>query len=253
VATVTGALITGTIALTVGILAYIFGKRQKEHEIRFSGLYERRAKIIAQLHKLLNELSTKFEDWPENDEDSEGQNLHEQADSLKQTLDKFRSCFYGQAIWFRESNSEEADRFYQQTEAFYRRAQTHWFALYSANTIKEENDANQRFKNWVEISYPTIREALESEFGRALGMKKKAGGTAVLSGWRRMGAGVVGTTLIGGGLGFLLQHFVSGLSTCSGIFVGVCIGLGMGLLLEHISPSRTPVPLEEEQDPFGEV
>jgi hypothetical protein len=57
------ALITGTVSLTVGVLAYIFGRLQKEHEVRFSRLHERRAEVVAELYQLLHEISVGFEQW----------------------------------------------------------------------------------------------------------------------------------------------------------------------------------------------
>jgi hypothetical protein len=62
-ATLLAASLTGIVVLSVAFVTYFLNRRQGEYKVRYAGLHERRAKIVAGLFRLLKELEADFEDW----------------------------------------------------------------------------------------------------------------------------------------------------------------------------------------------
>src|SRR4051812_37145593 len=98
-ATMMGAAITGAAALTVGVLAYIFGRVQKEHEVRFTRLYERRAAVTAKLYRLLKELSGGFETWRSHHNAKEVTEREQQHEYTGEKLNELLACYTNEDIW----------------------------------------------------------------------------------------------------------------------------------------------------------
>lgn len=237
-ATILGASITGSIALTVGVLAYIFGRLQKEHEVRFTRLYENRARIIAELFTLLQDLLNCFTDWRDFHQQERDEERNSRNKPIRETLDEFHNVLRTKEIWMSKGTSDRLHEFYEAVDA-------KWYS--TALPVLEEGKAQEiagNVQSWVEDSLPNLISDLEREFRATLGIREESEGRIIMGARKRIAAGWTGSALIGlglfGGFGGVFYEQLQQSLSKSWVFLlcSLSVGLGAGMLLEYIRPSR---------------
>jgi hypothetical protein len=195
VATLIAALITGTIALTVGILAYIFGRMQKEHEVQFSRVHEQRAKIVADLYKVLYDIQKGIDKWKQYTL-MEGAKVAEQRKTflaIAKLIDKFADCYCKEDFWISDGTRRKLD-------GFYGRASDIWNESAIDNPEADEEIIDAR-----RSELDDLRRILKAEFREVLGISDSQGTTGgggkmqIYPGGVRLAFGLLGPTLIGFG------------------------------------------------------
>jgi len=223
VAPIIAALITGTVSLTVGVLAYIFGRVQKEHEVRFTRLYERRAEVIAALYTLLHDISEGFRTWAHYDRiPGEANERNKAFRSVRSDLDKFRRCYLEKDIWISEGTRKKLDQLYG-----------------GVNEVWNQSAIEEARRKGIRTYLPrvnTLREELKAEFRSVLGVMDSGDEMNVVSGRLRVIFGLTGPSLIGLGVGGLI-HLLRG-DTAWILLWSSLVGLGIGLLLEFVRPTK---------------
>lgn len=232
VATIFAASITGSAALTVGVLAYVFGRLQKEHEVRFTRLYERRADVVATLYTLVHQLSVGFDTWRSHHNAGQVAERDQQNQPIRKKLDEFRDCYVEKDIWLSETTFKEARTFYEEISA-------RWVDLDRPMREEEAEQVATDVSGWVESTLPTLKDGLRSEFQEVLGISGDRGqneGDAIFRGRWRLLVGLMGLLSVGGSVGLILGYFIECYQV--GILAGLLAGLGIGLFLEYLRPSR---------------
>jgi hypothetical protein len=148
VATLAAALFTGSAVLAAAVIAYIFGRRQKEHEVTFAGVYERRADAIADMYGEIADLDQGLPAWisylqniearkeilnkqrpsqdQQNREEQERIIREETQESIKQfaglesKLLHLKLYFERQRIWFSETTCQKIEDIIKLQEGFLR-------------------------------------------------------------------------------------------------------------------------------------
>jgi hypothetical protein len=230
-ATLLAASITGVVSLTVGILAYLFGRIQKEHEVRYSRLYEKRAEVLASLYETLHELTRRFNIWRSFHRRRQIPRRDEQNEPIREILDQFYKVYREQDIWISRDTWTRLDVVYRELDEKWQTA---------ALPTEEQNakEVERRVEAWVNESLPNLVDGLRIEFQEILGINKSSDaseGRNILQGKIRVITGIVATSLIGLGLGGILSQFIH---WWVALLSGLGIGLGVGLLLEFIFPSK---------------
>jgi hypothetical protein len=237
VATVLGALITSSIALTVGVLAYVFGRLQKEHEVRFAWLYERQAEITVELYTYLQGLLDRFTDWRDFHEQGREDARDTQNQPIRETLDKFHEVLSMKEIWMSEDTVKRLRGFYEEVD----------YQWYDAALPAEEGRTQEiagSVYGWVGNALPTLIRDLKSEFRATLGIRDESERHVILGPKARIAVGWLGSSLIGLGLsgafGGLLYNYLEHPLGKWWVFLlsGLAVGLGLGMLLEYLRPSR---------------
>lgn len=236
-ATILGASITGSIALTVGVLAYIFGRLQKEHEVQFTRLYESRAEIIASLFTLLQDLLNRFTNWRDFHEQDRKDARDGENQPIRDTLDGFYEVLRRKEVWMSKGTSERLHEFYKEVDE-------KWYSAALPADQGRAQEIAESVQGWVEQSLPNLIDDLKSEFRETLGIRDESEGRIFLSvGWR-IAVGWLGSAFIGLGLaslfvGLLRDDLPQALNQWwFHPLCGLAVGLGFGMLLEYIRPSR---------------
>src|SRR5215217_674613 len=207
IAPIIAALITGTVALTVGVLAYVFGRLQKEYEVRFTRLHERQAEVVAELYQLHHQTLADYRRWDRHNElgDYRSRNIAHRSAGKK--LNRFSVLYEEQDIlispwlWLRLHN-------------FYRGARK---ALSDSAMFNVERKAptGKGIHTFLRTSeFSNLAEELKAEYEEVLGIsgsRSRTGRGVLLPPMLRLVGGLVGAALIGLGV--------------SGI---ICVAAGIG-------------------------
>ena len=226
------ALITGTVSLTVGVLAYIFGRLQKEHEVRFSRLHERRAEVVAELYQLLHEISVGFERWDGYNEEGDYPSRNDAYRSVKEKLNRFSDLYQQKDILI---SPELWTRLWE-----FDRAATKAHSESAVFNLKRKAPTAKGIKPFRRTSqFSSLGTELKGEYEEVLGIgspRSGAGRRVVMPGLLRLIFGLVGATLIGLGTAGVL--YLTKVIPNKELFLWVgIIGLGVGLLLEYVRPT----------------
>jgi len=141
-----------------------FIKVSSEHQIRFSKLHEKRAEIIAELYRRLNNfhwaVCAFLRDFHTTKNDKK------EFKKLDDKSYEFTDYFHNHRIYFNENICSKINELVD--------------ALYSAYVPLESRDSNDKYlkEDWnncaeiVQKQYPKIKESLESDFRKILGVSE---------------------------------------------------------------------------------
>jgi hypothetical protein len=93
-------------ALVAGIFAYIFGRRQTEHQIHYAKLHEHRAEVVGQLYKLLYDAHIAFGRWVT----PSGYDKERQMNVVAQRYNDLVDYYYPHALWLDKGTQEKLER-----------------------------------------------------------------------------------------------------------------------------------------------
>lgn len=232
-ATLLSAAINGIAVLTGGVLAFIFGRLQKEHEVRFTRLYERSAEVIANLYSTINKISNGFENWYDYHNTKQYTEREQTYAAIGRTLKELHAYYLEKDIWINSDTTRN------KIQKFYDEVHSKWSGLDRPFTEEELGKEAKKVVQWVNTRRVVLRADLESEFRRVLGVKVEPREKTIIQGWRRIVVGLLGTVLIGGVVGYVVSLLFSDyIGRAEGMVLGTLVGLGVGLMMEYIRSSR---------------
>jgi hypothetical protein len=133
-----------------------------ERQIRFSRLDERRAKVIAEVYKLIRKYKNDLFDYVYKHELAEGISRNERRDEVVNTLEAFKSVYEDNRIWFPQATMDKLDDLSKELESPFN-------IVIDSFKCEEGTDNRTKTVKRVEVLCQRTTSELEHEFRMLLG------------------------------------------------------------------------------------